>query len=589
MKRSLLALTPLLAALTTMHCGGDDPAPAPAPAIDAGPDGAPQASGPGAPDAGREADPGPIPDPPLVPATKVDLLFVADNSIGMDAKHGYLADALGRVFGGLPVTDIHVGVISTSLGNGGNVCTSSNPRTDDHARLLNRSAGGAVVAGAERGFLALGAGGVTDVATLEARTKEILGGVGQSGCGFEAQLEAMYRFAVEPEPPAAVSLDPTMRAKLDGIDYELLAQRKAFFRPDSAVAIVMLTDEDDGSLDPLAIGGFGYAFGSTDFPGSSVRRGSSAQGTTAARGTSACASDPFGADCTSCGFATTCDAITPSCQKLQSDANCKESGDPSHQGPGYDGYYPAAADDLNVRLFDMRRRFGVEPRFPVTRYAIGLTGRRVPSRAAAHAETKDANGQRAIAEYAQATTCQNPLFASNLPEKAGDELCALDDNHRSSRLVTFGLIAGAPAELLKAPVDFTKLVGKNPPVDGSVSNDGALDPRMIQSVEPRAGVAGDWKTKGKDLQYACTFALPTSVDCAADERCDCFEPGVESPICSGTTQIRGKAYPAFRPLLLAQQLGERAVIASACELDAKNSYGAFFDALTVKLSGVIAK
>ena len=40
----------------------------------------------------------------------------------------------------------------------------------------------------------------------------------------------------------------------------LLAQRKAFLRPDSLVVVVMLTDEDDSSPDPLAVGGQGWAF-----------------------------------------------------------------------------------------------------------------------------------------------------------------------------------------------------------------------------------------------------------------------------------------------------------------------------------------
>ena len=157
-----------------------------------------------------------------------------------------------------------------------------------------------------------------------------------------------------------------------------------------------------------------------DFPGSSIRRGTTAQGTTAPRGTSACLTDPLSADCTSCGFSASCDASTASCQKIKADPICKTSGAPPSTGPGYDGFFAADKDDLNVRMFDMRRRFGISPLFPVTRYSIGLTKRRVPSRVTEHVESKLASGQRMLADYVQSTACTNPLFASNLPEKPGD-------------------------------------------------------------------------------------------------------------------------------------------------------------------------
>lgn len=586
MKTSVLALAPLvLTALASVHCDGDV-APVPLAPADAGADSAiTQPDAAAGPDAGGE-----LADPPLVPASKVDLLFVIDNSSGMGVKHELLAKGVSEILKGLAVQDIHVGVISTSLGTGGDVCDPKNPRSDDKARLLNRGPGGSVVVGAEGGYLALGSAGVPDISSLEVKTQELIKGVGQTGCGLEVQLEAMYRFVADPEPPVSVVSDDFKTAALRDVDYELLKQRKAFFRPDSAVAIVMVTDEDDGSIDPLSVGGFGYAFASRDFPGSKVRRGSAAQGTTAPRGTSTCATDPLSPDCTSCGFAQNCDPSTAACQKIKDDPNCKVSGDQTQTGVGYDGFYPAAYDELNVRMFDMRTRFGVEPRFPVTRYSTGLTGRLVPSRATAHPETKSASGQRQIAAYAQARTCQNPLFARNLPEKPGDELCQLQDNGRSSRLVFFGLLGGAPADLVSPSANFTKLVGANPPSDGSVSNDDALDPRMVQSTDARPGTSGDYDTQKRDLQHACTFELPTPIDCVGNVMCECNPTDLQPPsLCSGTTQIRGKAYPTFREILLAQQLGDRAIVGSTCDVDAAKSYGQFLGTFASKVNGALAK
>src|SRR6185437_14636115 len=119
-------------------------------------------------------------------------------------------------------------------------------------------------------------------------------------------------------------------------------------------------------------------------------------------------------------------------------------------------------DDLNVRMFDMKQRFGVDPRYPLDRYVAALTKRLVPDRNGEHAETTSANGQRIIAEYTQGTNCQNPLFASSLPEKQGDELCHLADNQRPARLVFFGVLGGVPAQLLANGPDWTKILGANP-------------------------------------------------------------------------------------------------------------------------------
>jgi hypothetical protein len=152
-------------------CGsGSDPANAQAqPARDPQPDGGSDAS----------AEPGPagktVFSASQQPADKIDLLFAIDNSASMGDKQSILADAVpdllavlvrprcvdagGKPTGELadplatkqnhygcpsgtepefkPVTDMHVGIVSSSLGNlGGNVCDPGLWRTNDRAHLL---------------------------------------------------------------------------------------------------------------------------------------------------------------------------------------------------------------------------------------------------------------------------------------------------------------------------------------------------------------------------------------------------------------------------------------------------------------------
>ena len=66
------------------------------------------------------------------------------------------------------------------------------------------------------------------------------------------QLEAVYRFLIDPKPYQSITtatcpgtMEPC--AIPQGIDQTLLAQRAAFLRDDSAVAIVNITDENDCS------------------------------------------------------------------------------------------------------------------------------------------------------------------------------------------------------------------------------------------------------------------------------------------------------------------------------------------------------
>lgn len=225
---------------------------------------------------------------------------------------------------------------------------------NDRAHLVTSTVDGTPVANASKGFLAFGPGGITDVQQLQSDVSALIGGIGTTGCGIEAQLESWYRFLVQPDPPAQVLVELNGKARYEGIDHELLAQRRAFLRPDSLLSIVVLTDEDDSAVDPRSVRGQGWAYSAQKFPGSTTLRNGGG-GTTAPLPTSACASNPLSPDCSSCGFASACarSVVAPdsSCSAILSDPNC--SGQP---------FYGADEDDLNVRSFHMKQRFGVERR-----------------------------------------------------------------------------------------------------------------------------------------------------------------------------------------------------------------------------------
>jgi hypothetical protein len=246
---------------------------------------------------------------------------------------------------------------------------------------------------------------------------------------------------------------------------------------------------------------------------------------------------------------------------------------------GYAGFYPATDDNLNVRFHRMKERFGVDPQYPIARYVDGLTNARVPSRDAEHPVTTDEGGKKKIADYTNAASCTNPLFAATLPSGSDQELCDLPRGPRNAGLVLFTVLGGVPNSLVANAPNWNAAVGSNPVAYDTTG----IDPHMVQSVEPRAGLApptdvrGDngndpihgreWDTSNDDLQYACTFSLPAPRPCTGqDPSCDCALLERNPPLCSATIgeQVRGKAYPSIRPLVVARALGKRGIVGSIC-------------------------
>ncbi|MBK8217175.1 MAG: hypothetical protein IPK71_25905 [Myxococcales bacterium] len=565
---------------------------------------------------------------------KIDLLLGIDNSRSMGDKQAILAEAVPDLINSLvtpncvddngkptgeradpaaqegqecksgkaefkPIVDIHVGIVTSAMGGfGSDSCPKDatnptdatlNSHNNDRGQLINRSgAKETAIANAQpSNFLSWfpavkrneskkaseGATPYTAVNDFNQAFSGLVGGVKEYGCGLEAQLESWYHFLIQPDPYADVVREGNV-AKYQGIDTTILKQRADFLRPDSLVAVVLLTDEDDSSVDPLALGGQGWAFMNATFPASAgvagAQRDPSRGGSTAPKGTTACDSDPGSEACTSCGFKND--------PRVQNDARCKEN----------DGFYGKAEDDMNVRFHKMKKRFGVDPQYPIKRYVDGLTKSQVPDRKSEH----DANGN-----YIGQAKCRNPLFAKNLPQTAPDEndpaLCNLERGPRSPDLVFFAVVGGVPQDLLhfdpndaeKSKItseDWVKIIGKDP----DNYNLEGIDARMDQSVVARPGRPApsntpgnneeggqlrDWDTKGQDLQYACTFPLNTPVTCGAANRetCDC-DGTKNPPLCSAaTTQSRAKAYPTTREFRVVNALKDQGIISSLCPITYK--------------------
>jgi hypothetical protein len=586
---------------------------------------------------------------------KIDVLFDIDNSASMGDKQDYLKAAIpdlvnrfinpncvdpttgattGASMNGQgctgnskpefpPVHDMHLGIISSSLGpRGGNACnataTAPSPfqnvqaHNDDQAHLLNRTltytGSPGMYTAVQEGTVADAPGSdpflywypttntmpagpgtkVTSPTTLIQDFTDLVGGTGVFGCGIESQLESWYRFLVQPDPYSSINVGGG-KASWSGVDTVILQQRHDFLRPDSLVAVIVLSDENDSEIDVRSLGQVGYNWmdGSFQPP----------------RGTQACASQPNSGACQSCAQGS----------NGTTDANCK-------MGP-----YMALNDwgfDLNLRHVHMKQKYGVDPQFPIQRYVNGLTSPTVPDRCGEYGGSGCM--QPASGGYVGQNDCQNPLFAARLPDGTKTDvnsLCHAPPGPRTKDLVFYAHIGGVPHELLHfdptnlansvlSDSDWTKILGKDP-VHWDYTG---IDPHMLEDFQPRSGIPGpgsannadptnghDWITNTSngmpgnsgtgahilsvDREYACIFPLATPRDCTLSENanfCDCPHAtgGVNAqelpPLCDQSTptrQVAAKAYPTIRELLLAKLMGNQGIVSSLCPIHTTDMAG----------------
>ncbi len=197
---------------------------------------------------------------PLVrePVHDVDLLLMVDNSGSMSEEQASLATELPRLVRVLSTGDrtgdgvtsddfpavvsLHVGVVTTDMGVANFVvptCTRSPQFGDDG---LLRTAGNAAIAGCIAvypKFLEYQPG--ISVQTIEQFGADFscVAAMGTGGCGFEQPLESTLK-AVTPSTSATTFFGGT-HGHGD-------VENAGFLRPDSVIAVVLVTDEEDCSV-----------------------------------------------------------------------------------------------------------------------------------------------------------------------------------------------------------------------------------------------------------------------------------------------------------------------------------------------------
>jgi len=558
---------------------------------------------------------------------KIDLLFMIDNSQSMGDKQALLAKAVPELVDRLvvprcvnangevkarvspnencptgyaaefrAVKDIHVAVITSSLGAHGATsavkgCGAAAPANDRALLLPKVRTNPPLSSYANTGFLAwdldqkLMPPGDADSAHLGQQFSEMVKAAGEGGCGYEASLESWYRFLIDPEPPLSISVDADRRSVAGAVDTELLAQRAAFLRPDSLVAIVMLTDENDCSIRDDGFGNW-LADGQTLLP----------------RATSACEKDPNDPCCLPC-LAT--GGIPEGCTPPKSDPACQAGN-----------VLSGAQDPLNLRCLQNKRRYGYDFLYPTSRYVAGLT-------------------ETLVARRSDGKMVENPLFASvpghQRRNKALVYLAGIvgvpwqdvaDDQSRQGAGLRY-MTASELTEAKRWDVILGDASKNQPPNDPFMlestaprvgkKNPITQDPIVPEtSLDPNASPINGHEQKvpdSDDLQYACTFKLAEPVACTGDKICDCHAAGsdwpdelmLNRPLCQPpgggaavATQYFGKAYPGLRPLEVLKGIGDSAIVASICPkvlTEGQPGYGyepavdAIVDRLKVALAG----
>jgi hypothetical protein len=544
---------------------------------------------------------------------KLDLLMMIDNSISMKDKQHLLADAMlhlvsrlvqprcldeqGVVTGKqatpagvcpagshpefLPFNDIHAAVVTSSLGSHGaagakDVCVSADD--DDHGQLLG------IIRPAlpnwdQKGFLAwdpkqmLTPVGIAEPAVFAADLAKTVEAAGDHGCGFESALEGWYRFLVDPEPPAAVVVPSgASTAVVQGVSAQVLAQRAAFLRSDSVLGVVMLSDENDCSIQDE---GYGWLI---------------ARSAPMYRSTLACHTNPNDPCCQSCAEATTHDG----CPAIATDTQC-----------ALGNTLPAVEDDLNLRCFQQKQRFGFDLLYPVQRYIDALTQTLVPRRsdgvlvANPIYESKGGAAPRSPEQVLLLGIVGVPWQdVADVESLTGPGLKFLSEDGPLSA-ERWDIILGNPTAsppvppidpfMYETPQDRTTVLGlaqANPVVPAEKLVDAT-------SLNPQANHINGHEqvnTGARDLQYACTFALPNPIACDqaafdADEGCDCFAEDLmyNRPLCQPPAggaptinQTFGKAYPGLRELAVLKGIGGHGIVASTCAKTAdltSDSYG----------------
>jgi hypothetical protein len=527
--------------------------------------------------------------------SKLDLLIMVDGSSSMSDKQSELSRRVPALIRALTapeknaagdlvprVRDLHVAVISSNLGSYGTAAcdvATYGKHQDDRAGMLPRAGengtaayyvdaagtepksaacptpvAGAPITWSWTGDVGSRFEGEAGAIEAQQAVSCAVQSVRDDGCGYEAQLESIYRFLVDPAPPRSSAVACTIASNgtdscpatgkivSTGVDTELLAQRARFLRPDSELAVLMLTDENDASLHPT--GQYWIPWASTHMQ----------------RAWGACAGAPDDVEPES-GDEIAALKSAYGCQ------SCLQGGaDPSGNctkpwpsaGPDLD------ADDRNLRAFHQVQRFGLSFLWGRQRYVDAFSA----------ATVIGSDGKLA----------PNPIYAGGV---------------RTKDTVFVGAIVGAPTRLVQNADGTPKSTVTEDDWAKLVSADLTLrDPHMIESIGPRTGVsvfAGDRTIDadnggdrhvagGNDLQYACigkrSVASPTG-DCSGAS-------AAGNPLCAkdasgASTQPYFKAYPGLRELRVMHDLALAKVPTLAASICA-DSYASILDGMFTQVA-----
>lgn len=176
-------------------------------------------------------------------SNKVDILFMVDNSLSMDAMQAELRQRFGSflsVFDDLATrgiyADMHIGVVTSDYGAGDKAQAGGCDASPGGQRGLLQSVGKAATGCTgptgmpfiQYAYSATGPTHNLPAGQSLAQTFTCMASVGSSGCGFEHQLESVY-----------AALTNTV-------------ENAGFLRDDAILAVVFVTNEDDGSAPPTA-------------------------------------------------------------------------------------------------------------------------------------------------------------------------------------------------------------------------------------------------------------------------------------------------------------------------------------------------
>lgn len=557
---------------------------------------------------------------------RIDLLLAIDNSGGMGDKQQILALTIPEIVNGLtnppcidpteklpnvqpktptdvcpngyqrmfkPVTDMHLGIITSSIGgHGADTCpdvsgtgcsTGINLTSNDRGHLVSRldpCMDGNAPTYANKGFLAwdpdalLMPPGETNFddgmgGGLAPTLKEMVVGTGQIGCGFESQLESIYRFLSEPGPYETIIVE-NFRATPMGTDSLLLQQRKEFLRPDSLLMVLMLTDEDDCSI--IDAGQYYYVAQFSN-GGTPVRL---------PRSRPECNLNPADACCKSCG---------------QHPGNCPAEASCEDPITGQTILLSEVDDSIQLRCWDQKRRFGIDFLYPLDRYVRGfsdpmlvdVTGTSKPNQLFADLDPNDGRTvtrgpEDVLVAGLVGVPWQDIAVDKTNAGKGFKSAAELAAPTIQNAFTTWDVIIGDPANYIP-PLDPLMVsatavrTGINP-----ITND-----PIATSTTPLANpINGHDKAPSSiELQYACIFDLPPEAhrDCADPNilNCDCTNPSNDSPLCAAnpltnlpTRQVRAKAHPSTRILELFKRLDDQALVGSICPAQMSNTQAADF-------------